>query len=83
MRAFTQRLLLTCGALFVLFTLILTATLRWLWQRTDAALAEAAGAIGNGQPVLASQALAAEAAAINSQLAAARRQLNAVAGPAQ
>ncbi len=83
MRAFTQRLLITCGGLFVLFTLILYATLRGLWQRTDAALAEAAGAIGSGRPVTASRALDAEAAAINSQLAAARRQLGAVAEPSR
>jgi hypothetical protein len=83
MRAFTQRLLVTCAALFVLFTLILFATLRWLWQRTDTALAAAANAIDLGQPLAAPHALSLEVAAIESQLAAARQQLGAAAEPAR
>lgn len=83
MRAFTQRLLLTCGGLFVLFTLILYATLRWLWQRTDAALGAAATAINGRQPLAAPHTLALEVAAIESQLAAARQQLSKAAEPAR
>ncbi len=79
MRTFTSRLLLTGAALFGLFTLLLFATLRWLWQRTDHALTAAAAMPDDGRTARLPPLLAREMAAVESQLESAQQQLSAAA----
>lgn len=76
MREFSTRLLLTGTVLFVLFTLLLFTTLHQLWQRTDRALAAAAGN-GHSPAAAVPSRLAREMALVESQLAGAQQQLHA------
>lgn len=83
MATFTKRLVITCVALFALFTLLLYATLTWLWRRTDREMVLAADALfdpsADATRELHSHALATNVTAVKEQFDAARRQLELVA----
>ena len=79
MHIFTRRLLFTCAVLFAVFSLLLYATLIWLWRRADRELVRAADALFEPDMEAAgwphSQALAADVRDVRAQIDAARAQL--------
>jgi len=79
MHIFTRRLLFTCAVLFAVFSLLLYATLIWLWRRADRELVRAADALYEPDMEAAgwphSQALAADVRDVRAQIDAARAQL--------
>ena len=83
MATFTQRLVITCAVLFAFFTLLLYATLMWLWRRTDREMVAAADALfdpsADATRELRSQVLATNVTAVKGQFDAANRQLESIA----